>query len=96
MQWLPAVALSGENLVKPPADPRLAAWWKGPTLAQVGCGRGLCAHGCQRPRDFHRWFLWRCCREGSSSRCSDGSGVQAGAGVMRMGVWFRIPCQGCM
>ncbi|KAL4857598.1 HBS1-like protein [Chlorella vulgaris] len=35
MQWLPAVGPSGDNLVKPPADPRLAAWWTGATLAQA-------------------------------------------------------------
>lgn len=35
VQWLPAVALTGENLVRSPADLRLAAWWSGPTLAQV-------------------------------------------------------------
>lgn len=38
IQWLPAVGPSGDNLAKPPADPRLAAWWKGPTLAQVRAG----------------------------------------------------------
>ncbi|PSC70924.1 HBS1 isoform X1 isoform B [Micractinium conductrix] len=35
IQWLPAVGPTGENLVKPPADAALAAWWKGPTLAQA-------------------------------------------------------------
>ena len=35
IQWLPAVGPSGENLAKPASDPQLAAWWKGPTLAQV-------------------------------------------------------------
>ncbi|KAL4448191.1 hypothetical protein ABPG75_005410 [Micractinium tetrahymenae] len=35
IQWLPAVGPTGDNLAKPPADPRLAAWWKGPTLAQA-------------------------------------------------------------
>lgn len=35
IQWLPAVGPSGENLAKPASDPRLAAWWKGPTLAQA-------------------------------------------------------------
>ena len=40
MQWLPAVGPTGDNLVKPAADPRLAAWWRGPTLAQVR-GKGL-------------------------------------------------------
>ena len=38
IQWLPAVGPSGENLAKPASDPRLAAWWKGPTLAQAGAG----------------------------------------------------------
>ncbi|EFN56452.1 hypothetical protein CHLNCDRAFT_35207 [Chlorella variabilis] len=35
VQWLPAVGPTGDNLVKPAADPRLAAWWRGPTLAQA-------------------------------------------------------------
>ena len=36
MQWLPAVGPSGENLVKPPSEPALAAWWdSGPTLLQA-------------------------------------------------------------
>ena len=38
IQWLPAVGPSGENLAKPASDPRLAAWWKGPTLAQASAG----------------------------------------------------------
>lgn len=35
LRWLPAVGPTGENLVKPPQDPRLAAWYKGPTLAEA-------------------------------------------------------------
>lgn len=35
VQWLPAVAPTGDNLAKPPADPRLSAWWSGPTLAEA-------------------------------------------------------------
>ena len=33
IRWLPAVGPTGENLVKPPTEPALAAWWTGPTLA---------------------------------------------------------------
>ena len=33
LQWLPASAPLGENLTRPPADPRLSGWWPGPTLA---------------------------------------------------------------
>ncbi len=33
--WLPAVGPAGENLVGPPTDPRLAAWWRGPCVAQA-------------------------------------------------------------
>lgn len=33
VQWLPAVGPAGENLVGPPTDPRLAAWWRGPCVA---------------------------------------------------------------
>lgn len=32
VQWLPAVGPTGENLVKPAEEPRLAEWWSGPTL----------------------------------------------------------------
>ncbi|KXZ49597.1 hypothetical protein GPECTOR_20g453 [Gonium pectorale] len=33
LQWLPASGPLGENLVRPPADPALAAWWRdGPTV----------------------------------------------------------------
>lgn len=35
MQWLPAVGPTGENLAKPPTDPQLCAWWKGPTLSDA-------------------------------------------------------------
>lgn len=35
IQWLPAVGPQGENLVQPPKDPRLASWWRGPTLVQA-------------------------------------------------------------
>ena len=32
LQWLPASAPAGQNLVSPPSDAALAAWWRGPTL----------------------------------------------------------------
>ncbi|KXZ51213.1 hypothetical protein GPECTOR_13g700 [Gonium pectorale] len=33
LQWLPASGPLGENLVRPPADPALAGWWRGgPTV----------------------------------------------------------------
>ena len=32
IQWLPASAPAGENLVSPPVDPRFVAWWRGPCL----------------------------------------------------------------
>lgn len=35
IQWLPAVGPTGDNLAAPPKDPALAAWWRGPTLAQA-------------------------------------------------------------
>ncbi|KAK9787261.1 hypothetical protein WJX73_009440 [Symbiochloris irregularis] len=35
LQWLPASAPLGENLTQQPKDPRLAAWWQGPTLVQA-------------------------------------------------------------
>ncbi|GBF90939.1 hypothetical protein Rsub_03794 [Raphidocelis subcapitata] len=35
LQWLPAAAPSGQNLVAPPDDAKLAAWWRGPTLVQA-------------------------------------------------------------
>jgi hypothetical protein len=43
VQWLPAVGPSGENLVRPPTQPELAEWWRGPTLAQVWGGPLLVA-----------------------------------------------------
>ncbi|KAK9830139.1 hypothetical protein WJX72_009959 [[Myrmecia] bisecta] len=35
ISWLPAVGLTGENLTRPPTDPLLAAWWKGPTVVGI-------------------------------------------------------------
>lgn len=35
VQWLPAVGPSGQNLVVPPTEAALAAWWQGPTLVQA-------------------------------------------------------------
>ena len=32
VQWLPAVGPAGENLIRAPAEPRLAAWWRGPCV----------------------------------------------------------------
>ena len=32
VQWLPAVGPAGENLVRAPEEPRLAAWWRGPCV----------------------------------------------------------------
>jgi len=35
VQWLPAVGPSGQNLVAPPTDAALKAWWGGSTLTQA-------------------------------------------------------------
>ena len=35
VSWLPAVGPSGENLVRPPAEPALAGWWHGCTVLQT-------------------------------------------------------------
>lgn len=32
VQWLPAVGPAGENLVRAPEEPRLAAWWRSPCV----------------------------------------------------------------
>ena len=32
--YIPCSGLSGENLTKPPTEPKLADWYKGPTLVQ--------------------------------------------------------------
>ena len=35
--YVPCSGLSGENLTKPPTEPKLASWCKGPTLVeQIG------------------------------------------------------------
>ena len=35
LQWLPASAPLGQNLVHAPTEAALAAWWRGPTLAEA-------------------------------------------------------------
>jgi hypothetical protein len=35
VSWLPASAPAGQNLAAAPDDPRLASWWRGPTLVQA-------------------------------------------------------------
>ena len=56
LQWLPAVGTLNENLTAPPADPRLAAWWEGPTLVQA-----IDAFRCQSShvQSALMWLGWR-------------------------------------
>ncbi len=49
MQWLPAVGPAGENLVGPPADPRLAAWWRGPSVMDAVDAFAPAARNVARP-----------------------------------------------
>lgn len=35
VSYIPCSGLTGENLVKPPTDPELTSWYKGPTLISV-------------------------------------------------------------
>ena len=35
VQWLPAVGIQNQNLVKAPDAPQLTAWWSGPTLVDA-------------------------------------------------------------
>ena len=34
LSYVPCSGLNGENLTRPPTEPQLAAWYKGPTLTQ--------------------------------------------------------------
>lgn len=35
LTYIPCSGMSGENLVKPPTEPELLAWYNGPTLVNV-------------------------------------------------------------
>eukprot|EP00898_Chlorokybus_atmophyticus_P006570 jgi/Chlat1/6914/Chrsp52S06586 len=35
VRWLPAAGVEGQNLAKPPTDPRFALWWSGPHLVEA-------------------------------------------------------------
>ncbi len=45
VQWLPASAPAGQNLVGPPSDARLAAWWGGAKPCLTGAIDGFAPAG---------------------------------------------------
>lgn len=49
VQWLPAVGPAGENLVRAPEEPRLAAWWRGPCVLGAIDAFGPPARNVARP-----------------------------------------------
>ena len=88
--WLPAVGPAGENLVGPPTEPKLASWWRGPSVVQAIDAMKPSTHDVDKPLRLPVTDVFK------GARGSAALGGRLVAGALKVGLSVNVCCPcGC-